>query len=176
MKKLILPFFALLMLFACDSDRAIDVELENATYDSRAATTRGANKVNICHNGHMIRVSVNALPAFLNQGDIVEFGQLGNYRIIYSIGGQDFVHEGEIIQSDDGSFSGSGQSITTGQTWTLGGTMDDNGEYSFTLYYTGSTYTATATGTFACDGSGYSGDWSDSSNQTGTWTAVYLSY
>lgn len=176
MKKLILPFFALLFLIACEKESIIELQPEKAVYETDSATARSSNKVNICHNGHIIQINSNALGAHLNHGDEVEFGQLGNYNITYRIGDQEFIHEGEIIQSDDGSFSGSGQSLTTGQEWTLTGTIDSNGNYSFTLDYTNSSYFATATGTFECDGNGYYGNWEDSVNQTGTWTGIYLSY
>ena len=150
-------------------------QVEKAVYENGSATTRGSKKINICHNGHIINVNSNALNAHLNHGDEVEFGQLGDYDLIYSIGGNDFVHEMEIIQSDNGSFSGTGRSITTGQEWTGEGTIDSEGNYSFTISYTNSTYFATATGTFECDGSGYYGDWGNNS-QTGTWTGTYRSY
>lgn len=176
MKKLFLPFFAVLMLFACEKDSTIENEQESAVYETGLINTRSKNKVNICHNGHIIRVSSNALGAHLKHGDIVEFGQLGTYQITYRIAGQEFIHEGEIIQSEDGSFSGFGQSITTGQEWILNGTIDSDGNYSFTLDYNNSAYFATATGVFECNGTGYSGVWEDSVNQTGTWTGLYISY
>lgn len=176
MKKLIFPFFALLFLIACEKENTKELFPEEAVYEKDSATTRGSNKINICHNGHIIRVNSNALNAHLSHGDEVEFGQMGNYQITYSIGNSEFIHEGEITQSEDGTFSGSGQSLTTGQEWTLTGTIDSDGNYSFTLNYTNSFYSATATGTLECDGSGYYGNWSDNINQAGTWTGIYLSY
>ena len=175
MKNLLLPFFALLLLMGCEKESTLDVLPVQEISESVSVDTRGSNKINICHKGHIINVNSNALNAHLKHGDEVEFGQLGNYNLTYRINGSEYNHEMEITQSDNGSFSGLGRSITTGQEWTVDGTIDSDGNYSFTLDYTNSSYFATATGTFECDGSGYYGDWGNNS-QSGTWTGTYQSH
>lgn len=171
--KTILPLLFVLLAFSCQKENTIEA-VSSPSGSSMAKNLRAkSGKTTLCHNGNLIQVSSNSLKAHLDHGDVVQFGQLGKYTITYTINGSNYVHEGLITQSDNGTFSGTGQSITTGQEWTVDGTIDEAGNYSFTLHYTASSYTATATGTFACDGGGYSGTWSDSSNQSGTWTATF---
>ena len=172
--KTILPLLILLIAFGCQKENSIEAVVSQPgstiTKNLRAGKS---GKTTLCHNGHLIQVGSNSLKAHLAHGDVVQFGQLGTYIITYTINGSNYVHEGLITESENGVFSGTGQSITTGQQWTVNGTIDEAGNYSFTLHYTASSYTATATGTFGCDGSGYSGNWSDSSNQSGTWSATF---
>ena len=175
MKKYILPFLFLLFLVSCAEESDMDSMLEqHHIHDIGETNFKKSDKVGICHKGKMIQVNTNSLNAHLNHGDEVEFGQLGIYRKTYNLGNREFIHEGEVTHSENGSFSGFGQSLTTGQEWTLSGEKDNDGNYSFRLDYTNSIYYVVNRGVFDCAGSGYSGDWDDSNSQAGTWTGIYL--
>ena len=82
MKKLLLPIFAVLFFIAftaCEKESAA----KPATGKDLSIQSRTTDKVHICHNGHIIYVSVNALPAHLNHlwgSDAVDMDNDGYYN------------------------------------------------------------------------------------------------
>lgn len=74
MKKFLILLVLPLFLVNCSQEDAfvtdpIEVEL------------RGAKKVNVCHNGHIINVNINAVPAHQNHGDAVDMDGDGYFDL-----------------------------------------------------------------------------------------------
>jgi hypothetical protein len=77
--------------------------------------------------------------------------------------------------SASGAFSGHAD-YPTGATFSpIRGTTSGNSVSLTTGPYTGSSYSATFTGTIAADGKTMSGSWRSNANQSGTWTATRVS-
>ena len=85
LKLIIISFltvFALALAFSCEEDPIIDegvtinmvndVSFEDSLTSTEATLRGGAVKVDVCHNGHIINVSVNSLPAHLAHSDAVD--------------------------------------------------------------------------------------------------------
>ena len=81
MKKLLLPLLAMLFLLACEKEATTDLETEEGTYEDVSATERSSNKRDVCHNGNIININVNAIPAHQGHGDAVDMDQDGYYDI-----------------------------------------------------------------------------------------------
>ena len=82
MKKLILPLLAILFLFGCEKENQI-TEADTAVitnFTSTSAVGRG-NKVDVCHNGHVINININAVPAHVAHGDGVDMDGDGYFDI-----------------------------------------------------------------------------------------------
>lgn len=70
MKKIILPFLAILLITACQKETTPEVLPNQETVKSGTVETRGnAPKINVCHNGNIISISENAWPAHAAHGD-----------------------------------------------------------------------------------------------------------
>lgn len=77
MKKLLLPFFALLFLISCEKENHDDLIIEVERYEDGSANSRApAPKIDVCHyddendTWKVINVNGNAWPAFEAQGDV----------------------------------------------------------------------------------------------------------
>lgn len=79
MKNLLLTFLAFVFLIACEKENlpqepAMDTAITNPSGLRKA-------KVNVCHNGHIIHVSVNAIPAHQAHGDAIDMDGDGYFDI-----------------------------------------------------------------------------------------------
>jgi hypothetical protein len=84
MNKLIFPFFAILFLFliSCEKESNTDLLPENEqVHEDGATTNRSADKRDVCHNGNIINISVNAIPAHQAHGDAVDMDEDGYFDI-----------------------------------------------------------------------------------------------
>lgn len=63
------PLFVAFLLLSCNATDEM-VAPSNSAVGMRASNNK---KVDICHNGHIINVSVNAIPAHLMHGDPIDF-------------------------------------------------------------------------------------------------------
>lgn len=89
MKKLILPFFAILILAACEKESSSETITEVSISENDTATTRASNKRDVCHNGNIININVNAIPAHRAHGDAVDMDQDGFFDIDNPCSGTD---------------------------------------------------------------------------------------
>ena len=67
MKNVLFPLLFILFLISCNSDSNEIVAPSDAPIGIRSA-----NKVNVCHNGQVININRNALPAHLAHGDAID--------------------------------------------------------------------------------------------------------
>jgi hypothetical protein len=81
MKKLLLPLLAILFLISCEKEGATDLLTEQSTYEDGAANMRSSNKRNVCHNGNIININVNAIAAHQAHGDAVDMDEDGFFDI-----------------------------------------------------------------------------------------------
>ena len=83
MRKLLFPLFALLILMGCQKENATDLLLEQEVIvnENDSASSRGSNKINICHNGKIINININAIPAHQAHGDAVDMDGDGYFDI-----------------------------------------------------------------------------------------------
>ena len=81
MKKLLLPFFALVFLISCEKERDTEILLEQENIEDINITTRSSNKRDVCHNGNIININVNAIPAHQAHGDAVDMDGDGYFDI-----------------------------------------------------------------------------------------------
>ena len=83
MKKLLLPFLALLFFISCEKEPSIDpVSEENIAEniaEDGSSNARRSGKIDVCHNGHIININVNAIPAHQAHGDAVDMDGDGFY-------------------------------------------------------------------------------------------------
>jgi hypothetical protein len=88
MKFLFLPLFVLLIFTSCEKDTSGLAPVGQ----NQLVTSRSADKVHVCHNGHVIYISINALPAHLNHlggSDAVDLDNDGYYDKASPCGGID---------------------------------------------------------------------------------------
>ena len=74
MKKILFPLLAILLIAACEKETVVS-ESENSqdlTSITGAANLRAGNKVDVCHNGNIINININAVPAHQAHGDAVD--------------------------------------------------------------------------------------------------------
>jgi hypothetical protein len=81
MKKLLLPFFALLFLISCGKESTTDLVPETDNYADGTAADRSSNKRDVCHNGDIINININAIPAHQAHGDAVDMDGDGFFDI-----------------------------------------------------------------------------------------------
>jgi hypothetical protein len=81
MKKLLLPFFALVFLISCEKERDTEILPEQENIEDINITTRSSNKRDVCHNGNIININVNAIPAHQAHGDAVDWDEDGYFDI-----------------------------------------------------------------------------------------------
>lgn len=79
MKKLFLPLLLATFIIGCEQESPIDQVSADYTYEN-GSNTEG-NKVDVCHNGRIINVSVNAVPAHQGHGDAVDMDGDGYFDI-----------------------------------------------------------------------------------------------
>lgn len=96
MKKLVLPLLAILFLAACTTESN-----EVASPDGSSIQFRSANKVDICHNGHIINVSVNAIPAHEAHGDAIDYDGDGFFSGPNNCGMPEDCNEGDPELTDN---------------------------------------------------------------------------
>ena len=82
MKKLLLPLLAILFLSSCEKESSTDLVTEEIIYENGSATTRSSNKRDVCHNGNIININVNAIPAHQAHGDAVDMDEDGYFYLI----------------------------------------------------------------------------------------------
>ena len=80
MKKILLPFLAILFLISCEKE-STTLQEEEAVYENTSATARNPNKRDVCHNGNIINVSINAIPGHQAHGDAVDMDDDGFFDI-----------------------------------------------------------------------------------------------
>ncbi|MBT8190687.1 MAG: hypothetical protein KJO29_09695 [Bacteroidia bacterium] len=68
MKRIIFFFSIITLVFSCAKDDLTKTDIidENTEIENRG------QKIDVCHNGHIIRVSINAVPAHQAHGDAVD--------------------------------------------------------------------------------------------------------
>ncbi len=81
MKKYSLLFLAILFLATCEKESTSELKSDEATYEDGTATTRSSNKRDVCHNGNIININVNAIPAHRAHGDAVDMDGDGFFDI-----------------------------------------------------------------------------------------------
>ncbi len=70
MKKIILPFLAVLLIIACQKETTPEVLTDQETVEPGTMSERSpAQKIDICHKGKIISISENAWPAHAAHGD-----------------------------------------------------------------------------------------------------------
>ncbi len=74
MKNIFLLLLAMLWFMGCTTESD-----DLTTQSNKSLEYRGAGKVNICHNGHIINVSRSAIPAHLAHGDAIDDDGDGYY-------------------------------------------------------------------------------------------------
>ena len=77
MRNLILSFLLILFFTACENEQ----ETVLPEGQSKAITARTPNKVNVCHNGNIINISINALPDHQGHGDAVDLDGDGYFDL-----------------------------------------------------------------------------------------------
>ena len=77
MKKVFLLSLSLLFFISCVNDTIMN-ENEGTTIDE-SSLTRAGNKINICHKGRIINISVNALSGHQGHGDAVDMDSDGYF-------------------------------------------------------------------------------------------------
>ena len=85
MKKLLLPLLAVLILISCDEESSPNLVLkENIaenSYESGSTNARKSNKIDVCHKGKIINISINAITAHQDHGDAVDMDGDGYFDI-----------------------------------------------------------------------------------------------
>lgn len=81
MKKLLLPFLAMLFLISCGKESSNELISEVDINENVSAATRNANKRDVCHNGNIINININAIPAHQAHGDAVDMDGDGFFDI-----------------------------------------------------------------------------------------------
>jgi Putative metal-binding motif len=82
MKKLLFPLLAILFLTACEKETASDLlPVPNIQENSSANLRVPAPKIDVCHNGHIININLNAVPAHQAHGDAVDMDGDGYFDI-----------------------------------------------------------------------------------------------
>ena len=76
MKKLIMLIAGFLFIAACEQDSGLSGEALNSIYTDTPITTQTTQnenrKIDICHNGHINNVSINAMSAHHAHGDAMD--------------------------------------------------------------------------------------------------------
>ena len=80
MNKFILLFVGILMFASCSNDSIVPEEVEISTTNPDVLARQG-NKVDVCHKGEIINVSVNSLSAHQGHGDAVDMDGDGYFDI-----------------------------------------------------------------------------------------------
>lgn len=81
MKKLFLLFLLATFIIGCQQESPIDQVSADYTYENGSVPNAEGVKVDVCHNGHIINVSVNAIPAHQGHGDAVDMDGDGYFDI-----------------------------------------------------------------------------------------------
>ena len=81
MKKLLLPFLVLMFLVSCEKESMNEPIIEDQIYEDGCVTTRSVNKRDVCHNGKIKNISINAIPAHQAHGDAVDMDGDGYFDI-----------------------------------------------------------------------------------------------
>jgi hypothetical protein len=85
MKKLLLPLLAVLILISCDEESSLNPVLkENIaenSYESGSTNAQKSNKIDVCHKGKIINISINAITAHQDHGDAVDMDGDGYFDI-----------------------------------------------------------------------------------------------
>lgn len=83
MKKLLIPLLAILFLFSCGKESLTELqsEIEQNISENVSATARSSNKRNICHNGKIKNVSIDAIPDHRAHGDAVDMDEDGFFDL-----------------------------------------------------------------------------------------------
>ncbi|PKA84411.1 putative metal-binding protein [Ulvibacter sp. MAR_2010_11] len=79
MKKLLLLSVSVLFIAACTQDAGVSTE-ENSKDYLQENQERANNKVDVCHNGHIINVNVKAIPAHQAHGDAMDLDGDGYFN------------------------------------------------------------------------------------------------
>lgn len=80
-QNLILLLFASLIFTACGENSIHDLEAETEAeiIENDSPLYRSSNKRNVCHNGEIKSVNINALPAHAGHGDAVDWDNDGYF-------------------------------------------------------------------------------------------------
>jgi len=81
MKNLLLPLLFLLFLISCEKESSADLVSEENISEDSSLTNRSSNKRDVCHNGNIININVNAIPAHQAHGDAVDMDEDGYFDI-----------------------------------------------------------------------------------------------
>ncbi len=85
MKKLLLPFLALLLLMSCEEESFHETDLQKdiaeISREGGASNARRSGKIDVCHKGDIINVSVNAIKAHQGHGDAIDMDGDGYFDI-----------------------------------------------------------------------------------------------
>lgn len=75
MKKLTFLSFVLFLMFSCNKEEGLSPDetiiTPSASHTNLQASSRG-DKVDVCHNGNIINISINAVSAHQAHGDVVD--------------------------------------------------------------------------------------------------------
>lgn len=78
MKKIILLLFSILLLTGCQTD-SIDGSME--FQENQEALKKSSHKIDVCHKGKMINISLNAVSAHQAHGDAVDMDGDGYFDL-----------------------------------------------------------------------------------------------
>ena len=80
-----MPLVALLFFISCQNESSIkpvsEESISEDSYENGSATARRSGKSDVCHNGHIINVNGNAIPAHRAHGDAVDMDGDGYFDI-----------------------------------------------------------------------------------------------
>ena len=96
MKKVFALFIGLLFIASCEQDTLVP-EIEETNVDQTTFAKKGA-KVDVCHKGKIINVSVNSLSAHQGHGDAVDMDGDGYFDIENPCG--PVLNEGEVLSAN----------------------------------------------------------------------------
>lgn len=69
------------MLMGCEKESVTELHSEEVVNENVSATTRSSNKRDVCHNGNIINININAIPAHQAHGDAVDMDGDGFFDI-----------------------------------------------------------------------------------------------
>ncbi|MCB0549500.1 MAG: DUF1566 domain-containing protein [Phaeodactylibacter sp.] len=81
MKKFLLPLLGFVFLISCGKESTTDLQPEQENYENGSATTRSSNKRDVCHNGNIINININAISAHQAHGDAVDMDGDGFFNM-----------------------------------------------------------------------------------------------
>jgi len=83
MKKLFYYLFGIALIFTgCEKEPIIDVLPDSIASEVSDSNLKKGNKVNVCHKGKIISISINAVKAHQAHGDAVDMDGDGYYDIV----------------------------------------------------------------------------------------------